>query len=255
MHVRDGDLRPVPVPPNPLTAHAPTGGRRQAKLRAGEAQSIEVQAESPRPAAATRRSLRLPPSASAVVRAPDTSNASKCVLTDREGDNGDRRPPATTTWRETEFATSRPRWTPRTIVSSGLMRRAADRAEVRVLAIGCTAPARSTVTLTVPGRRRLEPERRLDDLGTGFRLRDQLRVVPRWHRVDRIGLVGAGRMLVEEQAHERDPVHTVGQAVMSPEIQSDATICKTLDQRCVPRRQLWIEWRPIHQRDEIEDLS
>ena len=111
---------------------------------------------SPRPIAApaTRRSFRLPPSASAVARAPGTENASNRLLIDRDGDNGDNRPPVTTTCRETELATSKLRWTPRTTASTGSIRIAAATPLATPLAIGCTAPARSMVTLTVPGFRR-----------------------------------------------------------------------------------------------------
>ena len=98
--------------------------------------------------------MRLPPSASAVARAPGTENASNRLLIDCDGDNGDNRPPVTTTCRETELATSKLRWTPRTTASTGSMRIAADTPLATPLAIGCTAPATSIVTLTVPGLRR-----------------------------------------------------------------------------------------------------
>ena len=82
-------------------------------------------------------------------RAPGTDSTSKRVPIEPDGVSVDSAPPGTTSWRETELTIPTPRCTPRTTVSTGSRLRATP----MPAATGRANVVRSTVIVTVPGRR------------------------------------------------------------------------------------------------------
>ena len=101
----------------------------------------------PLAAAATRRVLRLPPRASAAARALGTERVSKRLVIERSPGHAPRGPPVTSTWRDTEFATSRLRCTLLTTRPVG------STLSVAATPVVSGRTARVMSIVTVPGRR------------------------------------------------------------------------------------------------------
>ena len=109
-------------------------------------------------------------------------------------------------------------------------------------ATGRAIDVRSTVTVTVPGRR---PAGRAVGCGFGGR------------RLRGPGGIGGrfGGRAIEQQLDQRHAADAVGQHVVGAQVQRGAAALEPLDHGDVPRRADRLERRRLHERDDVEHLA